>query len=86
MADRNNFRVVGGRSEAEASLTKRIRMHKLQSMLRVSIIAVVLVILLLMFIIQYKNQVFSGYVISKQAEFTVLESTSYLENNGNIIR
>ena len=86
MADRNNFRVVGGRSEAEASLTKRIRMHKLQSMLRVSIIAVVLVILVLMFIIQYKNQVFSGYVISKQAEFTVLESTSYLENNGNIIR
>ena len=86
MADRNNFRVVGGRSEAEASLTKRIRMHKLQSMLRVSIIAVMLVILVLMFIIQYKNQVFSGYVISKQAEFTVLESTSYLENNGNIIR
>ena len=86
MADRNNFRVVGGRSEAEASLTKRIRMHKLQSMLRVGIIAVVLVVLLLMFIIQYKNQVFSGYVISKQAEFTVLESTSYLENNGSIIR
>ena len=86
MADRNNFRVVGGRSEAEASLTKRIRMHKLQSMLRVGIIAVVLVVLVLMFIIQYKNQVFSGYVISKQAEFTVLESTSYLENNGSIIR
>lgn len=86
MAYKNNFRVVGGRSEAEASLTKRIRIHKLQSLLRVSIIAVVLVVLVVMFIMQYKNQVFSGYVISKQAEFTVLENTSYLENNGSIIR
>ena len=86
MAYKNNFRVVGGRSEAEASLTKRILIHKLQSLLRVSIIAVVLVVLVVMFIMQYKNQVFSGYVISKQAEFTVLENTSYLENNGSIIR
>lgn len=86
MAYKNNFRVVGGRSEAEASLTKRIRIHKLQSLLRVSIIVVVLVVLVVMFIMQYKNQVFSGYVISKQAEFTVLENTSYLENNGSIIR
>ena len=86
MAYKNNFRVVGGRSEAEASLTKRIRIHKLQSLLRVSIIAVVLVVLVVMFIMQYKNQVFSGYVISKQAEFTVLKNTSYLENNGSIIR
>lgn len=86
MAYKNNFRVVGGRSEAEASLTKRIRIHKLQSLLRVSIIAVVLVVLVVMFIMQYKNQVFSGYVISKQVEFTVLENTSYLENNGSIIR
>lgn len=86
MTDRNNFRVVRGRSEAEASLSKKIRMHKLQSVLRVVLIAAVVIGLVALFVTQYKNQVFSGYVISKQAEFTVLENTSYLENDGSIIR
>ena len=86
MANRNNFRVVRGKAEAEASLSKKIRIHKLQSVLRVILIAAVVIGLTALFVTQYKNQVFSGYVISKQAEFAVLESTSYLENNGSIIR
>ena len=86
MANRNNFHVVRGKSEAEASLSKKIRMHKMQSLLRFVLIAVVAAGLVAMLVTQYKNQVFSGYVISKQAEFTVLENVSYLENDGSIIR
>ena len=86
MANRNNFHVVRGKSEAEASLSKKIRMHKMQSLLRIVLIAVVAAGLVAMLVTQYKNQVFSGYVISKQAEFTVLENVSYLENDGSIIR
>ncbi len=86
MANKNNFRVIRGRSEAEASLSKKIRIHKFQSILRVILIAVVVIGLTALFVTQYKNQVFSGYVITKQAEFTVLENTSYLENDGSIIR
>ena len=81
MTDRNNFRVIRGRSEAEASLSKKIRMHKLQSVLRIVLIAAVVIGLVVLFVTQYKNQVFSGYVISKQSEFTALENTSYLEND-----
>ncbi len=86
MANRNNFRVIRGKSEAEANLSKRIRLHKLQAVLRVVLIGAVVIGLVTMLVMQYKNQVFSGYVISKQAEFTVLENISYLENNGDIIR
>ncbi len=86
MANKNNFRVIRGRSEAEASLSKKIRVHKFQSILRVILIAAVVIGLMALFVTQYKNQVFSGYVITKQAEFTVLENTSYLENDGSIIR
>ena len=49
-------------------------------------IAAVVIGLVVLFVTQYKNQVFSGYVISKQSEFTALENTSYLENDGSIIR
>ena len=86
MANKNNFRVIRGKSEAEASLSKKIRIHKFQSILRVILIAAVVIGLTALFVTQYKNQVFSGYVITKQAEFTVLENTSYLENDGSIIR
>lgn len=54
--------------------------------MRVILIAAVVIGLTALFVTQYKNQVFSGYVITKQAEFTVLENTSYLENGGSIIR
>lgn len=86
MANKNNFRVIRGKSEAEASLSKKIRLHKLKSVTRVILITALVIVLVVLFVAQYKNQVFSGYVISKQAEFTVLENTSYLENEGSIIR
>lgn len=86
MANKNNFRVIRGKSEAEASLSKKIRVHKLRSATRVILITALVITLVVLFVAQYKNQVFSGYVISKQAEFTVLENTSYLENEGSIIR
>lgn len=86
MADRNNFRVIRGRSEAEASLHKKIRIHKFQALLRFLVITAIVIALIVFLVIQYKNQVFSGYVITRQAEFTALENISYLENRGSIIR
>lgn len=86
MADRNNFRVIRGRSEAEASLHKKIRIHKIQTLAKSVVLIGVVAVLIVLFIRQYKNQVFSGYVMTRQAEFTILDSTSYLENNGTIIR
>lgn len=86
MADRSDFRVIPGKADAKASFSKKIRMHRTQNFLRFVLISAIVVGLTVWFVTQYKNQVFSGFVISKQAEFTVLDTTSYLENNGNIIR
>lgn len=86
MTNKKNFRVIRGKSEAEATLTKKIRMHRFRSFLRIALIAAAVAVVAAVFISQYKNQVFSGYVIAKQADFISLNNTVYLENNGSIIR
>ena len=86
MANKSNFRVIRGRTEAEAELSRKIRRHRVQSVLRIVLITAVVIGLAALLIVQYKNQVFSGYVITRQGEFTALENTSYIENNGSVIR
>lgn len=86
MANKSNFRVIRGRSEAEAELSRKIRRHRIQSALRVMLIAALVIGLATLLFVQYKNQVFSGYVITRHGEFTTLENTSYVENNGSVIR
>lgn len=86
MANKSNFRVIRGRTEAEAELSRKIRRHRVQSVLRIVLITAVVISLAVFLIVQYKNQVFSGYVITRQGEFTALENTSYVENNGSVIR
>lgn len=86
MANRRNFRVIRGKAEAEADFTQKIRMHRMRSFFRGLLILVAVVLVVALFIVQYKNQVFSGYVISKQAKFTALDNVSYMENSGSIIR
>lgn len=86
MANRSNFRVIRGKSEAEADFSKKIRKHRLHSLLRIVLITALVVAMAMLFITQYRNQIFSGYVITKQTDFISLDSTMYLENNGSIIR
>lgn len=86
MANKSNFRVIRGRSEAEAELSRKIRRHRIQSVLRIVLIAAIVIGLAAFLTVQYKNQVFSGYVITRHGEMTALESTSYLENNNSVIR
>ncbi len=86
MSNIRNFHVVRGKSEAEANLTKKIRKHRLQSLLRGLLVLAAVVGVAVILITSYKNQVFSGYVMTQQAEFMVIENVSCLENNGNIIR
>ncbi len=86
MSNRSNFRLIRGKSEAEVNITKKIRKHRLHSLLRVLLIAAVIIGVVAICVTSYKNQVFSGYVITEKGNYTVIENTSYLENNGNIIR
>ena len=86
MSNRSNFRLIRGKSEAEVNITKKIRKHRLHSLLRVLLIVAVIVGVVAICVTSYKNQVFSGYVITEKGNYTVIENTSYLENNGNIIR
>jgi len=86
MTDRSNFRVIQGKSEAEMNISRKIRKHRMHSMLRVLLIVAVVVAIAAVLINSYKNQVFSGYVITRKGEYAVVENTSYMENNGNIIR
>ena len=86
MSNRSNFRLIRGKSEAEVNITKKIRKHRLHSLLRVLLIVAVIIGVVAICITSYKNQVFSGYVITEKGNYTVIENTSYLENNGNIIR
>lgn len=86
MSNRRNFRVIRGKSEAEVNISKKIRKHRLHSLLRVLLIAAVLIGIIWLAVSSYKNQVFSGYVITEKGNYTVLENTSYLENNGNIVK
>ncbi len=86
MSNRRNFRVIRGRSEAEVNISKKIRMHRLHSLLRVLLIVGVLTAIIWVAVSSYKNQVFSGYVITEKGNYTVLENTSYLENDGSIVK
>jgi len=86
MANKSNFRVIRGKSEAEAELSRKIRRHRIQSVLRILLIVAIVAGLAAFLITQYKNQVFSGYVITRHGEMTALESTSYLQNNNSVIR
>ncbi|MBO4988166.1 MAG: hypothetical protein J6C63_04910 [Lachnospiraceae bacterium] len=86
MADRSNFRVIQGKSEAEVNISKKIRKHRMHSMLRVLLIVVVIIAIAAVLVNSYKNQVFSGYVITQKGDYQVIENTSYMENNGSIIR
>lgn len=86
MSNRRNFRVIRGKSEAEVNISKKIRKHRLHSLLRVLLIVAVLTGIIWLAVSSYKNQVFSGYVITEKGSYTVLENTSYLENNGNIVK
>lgn len=86
MSNRRNFRVIHRKSEAEVNITKKIRKHRLRSVLRVLLIAAAVIGVAAIFINSYKNQVFSGYVITEQGDYSVIENTIYMENDGNIIR
>ena len=86
MANKSNFRVIRGRAEAEEELSQKIRRHRIQSFLRVILIAVFVTGLLALLITQYKNQVFSGYVITRHGEMPVLENVSYIGKKGSVIR
>ena len=86
MANKSNFRVIRGRTEAEAELSQKIRRHRIQSGLRIALLAVVVIVLAIFLTVQYKNQVFSGYVITRHGEFAALENTSYLESDNGVIR
>ena len=86
MADRSNFRVIQGKSEAEVNISKKIRKHRMHSMLRVLLIVVVIIAIAAVLVNSYKNQVFSGYVITQKGDYQVIENTSYMENSGSIIR
>ena len=86
MSNRRNFRVIRGKSEAEVNISKKIRMHRLHSLLRVLLIVGVLTAIIWVAVSSYKNQVFSGYVITEKGNYTVLENTSYLENDGSIVK
>lgn len=86
MANRSDFRVIRGRTEAEEELSKKIRRHRIQSMVRVVLIAALLTGLLALIILQYKNQVFSGYVITRHGEMPVLDNVSYIGKKGSVIR
>jgi len=58
----------------------------MHSMLRVLLIVVIVIAIAAVLINSYKNQVFSGYVITQKGDYQVIENTSYLENDGSIIR
>lgn len=86
MSNRNNFRVIRGRSEAEVNISRKIRKHRLHSLLRVLLIVGIIVILVMVAVNSYKNQIFSGYVITEKGNYTVVENTTYMENNGSVVR
>jgi len=86
MADKSNFRVIRGRSEAEVELSRKIRRHRIQSIMRVVLAVAVVIGLTALLIVQYKNQVFSGYVITRHGELATLDNISYIENDGSVIR
>lgn len=86
MSDRSNFRVIQGKSEAEVNISKKIRKHRMHSMLRVLLIVAVIIAIAAVLINSYKNQVFSGYVLTRKGDYQIVENTSYMENDGCVIR
>lgn len=58
----------------------------MHSMLRVLLIVAVIIAIAAVLINSYKNQVFSGYVLTRKGDYQIVENTSYMENDGCVIR
>ena len=85
MSNIRNFHVVPGKAEAEADFSEKIKKHKMTSILRNIVCFLVIAIIAVLLIIQYKNQVFTNAIITSQADYKKVDNTYFTKNDGNII-
>lgn len=65
---------------------KKLRDHKISTLYRLGIVAVIVLILLGSAYYNYQNQVYSDYDVSKEITYSEAQSARYLDFNGNILR
>lgn len=86
MSDKRKFRVVGGgRAEAEADISVKIKKHRWNELLRVSTLAVIAIIIVVLTIVHHKNQVYVGTNIIKSYDHRLVENTSYVEHENCLV-
>ncbi len=86
MSNNRNFHVVKGPSEAATDFSEKIRKHKYSTFIRSAICIIAAIVIIILLVLQYKNQIYTDVVVTNQAEKVNVENTAYTSCNGNIIR
>ncbi len=71
--------------EKKGNFTARIILHRLRTVIRFLIAAVIIVAVVIVLTRQYKNQSYNKLVISAKGEKQSLEGNSYMDHNGSVI-
>ena len=85
MSNVRNFHVVREKSESEVDFSKRIKKHKYTSFIRVFISVCAIAIIVVLLVMQYKNQIYTEMVTVAQTEKAYIENTMFTNQNGHII-
>lgn len=84
MAYDRGFRVLNG-GESNKSFSEKLLKYRFGVALKVSVAAIVAVLVIVLLMIQYKNQIYTGVVASVSSEKSNLENNSYLSSDGSIV-
>lgn len=86
MSNRRNFRVIGGgKNESESDISKRIKKHKWNVVVRLLLIILVASGTAVFTVHQYKNQVFNNIAVTNKTDRKLVKNTFYTENNNHFI-
>ena len=85
MSNVRNFHVVREKSDSKINFSQKIKRHKYTTILRILMCIIIVAVIVILFVIQYKNQIYTDMVVVNQVPRQYIENTSFLEKNGDII-
>ncbi len=85
MSNIRNFHIVKEKSEQEIEFSKKIKKHRFSHYLRIMICILIVVGIVALLVVQYKNQVFTEIAVVSQVERVNVSNTSYIDNSGNVV-
>ena len=85
MSNIRSFHVVREKTDKEINFSNKIKKHRFSHYLRIIMCILVAVVIIVLLVYQYKNQIFTEIVVANKVERLNVSNTSYLDNDGNIV-